>query len=254
MIIILAFFLAHWYLSIFSQTFFLHRYAAHGMFKMNRFWERFFYIFTFITQGSSYLSPFSYGVLHRLHHAHADTVDDPHSPKNSPNLMEMMWKTRNIYLDIHCDKVEIPEKYKKNLPEWRSFDKIAHHPITRVAWIALYTLFYLQFAPSWWLFLLLPIHFTMGPVHGVIINWFSHKIGYRNYEVEDTSTNYLPFDFLTIGEGYHNNHHAYGQRPDFGGIRWHEIDLTWWVIRALDSLGVLELKRVAAPANRTINK
>ena len=79
--IILIFIIAHWYLSLFSQTFFLHRYAAHKMFDMSKFWEKMFFIFTYITQGSSYLSPYAYGVMHRMHHAYADTEKDPHSPK-----------------------------------------------------------------------------------------------------------------------------------------------------------------------------
>ena len=70
---IFIFFVAHWYLSLFAQTFFLHRYAAHQMFTMNKFWEKVFYILTAVFQGSSFLSPKAYGIMHRLHHAHADT-------------------------------------------------------------------------------------------------------------------------------------------------------------------------------------
>ena len=54
---ILIFFVAHYYLSLFTQTFYLHRYAAHKMFTMNKFWERFFFAFPYICQGSSFLSP-----------------------------------------------------------------------------------------------------------------------------------------------------------------------------------------------------
>ena len=43
--IIFVFLILHWYLSLFGQTFFLHRYSAHKMFTMNKFWEKFFYIF-----------------------------------------------------------------------------------------------------------------------------------------------------------------------------------------------------------------
>ena len=50
---ILIFFGLHWALSIFAQTFFLHRYAAHGFFVMNRFWEKFFHLFTMLAQGPS---------------------------------------------------------------------------------------------------------------------------------------------------------------------------------------------------------
>ena len=53
MLVILLFLIIHWYLSLFMQTFLQHRYAAHGAFSMSNFWERFFYIAAYITQGSS---------------------------------------------------------------------------------------------------------------------------------------------------------------------------------------------------------
>ena len=93
MTFIIIFFILHWYISLFSQTFFLHRYGAHSMFTMNKFWERFFYFFTWFTQGSSYLNPYAYAVLHRLHHAHTDTEEDPHSPKYEKGLIPLMLKT-----------------------------------------------------------------------------------------------------------------------------------------------------------------
>jgi stearoyl-CoA desaturase (delta-9 desaturase) len=78
--IIFLFLILHWYLSLFGQTFFLHRYGAHKMFTMNKFWEKFFYLFAWITQGSSYLNPRAYAILHRMHHAYSDTEKDPHTP------------------------------------------------------------------------------------------------------------------------------------------------------------------------------
>ncbi|MEM1218822.1 MAG: fatty acid desaturase, partial [Bacteroidota bacterium] len=97
---ILIIFIAHWYLSLFSQTFFLHRYAAHGMFTMSKGWERYFFIFTWLSQGSSYLSARAYGIMHRLHHAYADTEKDPHSPSHDKNMLAMMYRTFRIYTDI----------------------------------------------------------------------------------------------------------------------------------------------------------
>ena len=89
--IILAFFLAHWYLSVLMQTLFLHRYAAHQMFTMSSRWGKVFYVLTFIGQGSSFLSPRAYGIMHRLHHRNAGpapptpgrTRTRRHSPKTS---------------------------------------------------------------------------------------------------------------------------------------------------------------------------
>ena len=111
----------------------------------------------------------------------------------------------------------------------------------RIAWGVAYVLFYLAFATSWWMFLLLPIHFVIGPVHGAIINWFAHKYGYRNYELEDTSRNLLPLDVLMMGEGYHNNHHRYPSRANFGS-RWFEIDPTFLLVWVLRKARIIQMK------------
>jgi len=243
MLAVLIFFAAHWYLSLFFQTFFLHRYAAHHAFTMSKRTEKIFFVLTWIFQGSNYLSAYGYGVMHRMHHAFADTEDDPHSPKYDETIWNMMWKTKTIYSDITNKVMVVEKRFTDGVPQWEAFDKIARSMWGRIAFGALYTLFYIQFAPSAWFFLLLPVHFLMSPIHGAIINWFAHKYGYRNFEVGDTSRNFLPVDFLMMGESYHNNHHKYGSRPNFGGIRWHEIDPSYQVIRLLDFIGVIDVKR-----------
>jgi stearoyl-CoA desaturase (delta-9 desaturase) len=55
--------------------------------------------------------------------------------------------------------------------------------------------------------------------------------------------NFLPVDFLMMGESYHNNHHKHGSRANFGGIRWHEIDPTYLIIKGLDKIGVIQLDK-----------
>lgn len=246
---ILIFFALHWYLSLFAQTFFLHRYAAHQMFTMSKFWEKVFYIFTYIFQGSSFLSPRAYGIMHRLHHTYADTEKDPHSPKYSDSLWDMMWKTKNIYNDILNDRAKLEPKYFKNIPNWEFIENLGDQWWSRLAWGTAYSLFYIKFVPielGWQyglLYLLLPIHFLMGPVHGAVINWFAHKYGYINHVVNDTAKNLLPFDFLMFGEGYHNNHHKFGGRANFGGDRWHEFDPAYPIILFFNAIGIIKLKR-----------
>ncbi len=238
-------FALHWYLSLFSQTFFLHRYAAHSMFRMSPFWEKFFYLFTFVTQGSSYLSPYAYGVLHRLHHAFADTENDPHSPKYSSGLFPLMHKTKVIYSSINEGTFGVDQKYLRNLPMWRKFDFFAGSMPVRIMWVAVYFAFYFYFATAWWMWLLFPISCLMGPVHGAIINYFAHKFGYRNFEVSDTSRNFLPVDVLMMGESYHNNHHKHGSRPNFG-YRWFELDPTYPVIKLLSGLHIIRMNTESA--------
>lgn len=242
MSILILFFIIHWYLSLFCQTFFLHRYAAHGMFTMSKGWEKFFYVFTWITQGSSYLSPYAYGVLHRLHHAFADTENDPHSPKYSNGLFPLMVKTKKIYADIHNERAQVDQKFMKNLPMWRSFDQFASNYGIRIMWGVIYFFIYLALATQWWMWLFFPITCLMGPVHGAIINYFAHKYGYRNFEMEDTSKNFLPVDVLMMGESYHNNHHKLLSRPNFG-VRWFEIDPTYPVIKFLNWTKVIKLRK-----------
>jgi stearoyl-CoA desaturase (delta-9 desaturase) len=211
---------------------------------MSPFTEKVFYVLTWIFQGSNYLSPYGYGVMHRMHHAFADTENDPHSPKYDETIWNMMWKTKTIYSDI-ANKILVPDKrFTEGVPQWEVFDKFARSWPSRLFWGILYTLFYIKFASVWWLFLLLPLHFLMSPIHGAIINWFAHKYGYRNFEVGDTSVNFLPVDFLMMGESYHNNHHKYGSRANFGGIRWHEIDPTYLVIKLLDKLNIIHINRI----------
>jgi stearoyl-CoA desaturase (delta-9 desaturase) len=243
---ILIFFAAHWYLSLFFQTLFLHRYAAHRAFTMSPVTEKVFFVLTWIFQGSNYLSAYGYGVMHRMHHAFADTENDPHSPSYDESIWKMMWKTKTIYSGIANKRVAVDSRFTAGVPEWTTFDRMARSWPSRIFWGILYVLFYLQFATAWWMFLLLPIHFLMSPIHGAIINWFAHLYGYRNFEVGDTSRNFLPVDFLMMGESYHNNHHKNGSRPNFGGVRWHEIDPTYQVIRVLAALRIIHLQRPQA--------
>ena len=246
---VLIFVLLLWYGSLFFQSFFLHRYAAHQVFTMSKTMERITFVLTWIFQGASYLSAYGYGIMHRMHHAYTDTEKDPHSPSHDPNLFAMMWKTKTIYGDINSQKIAVDSRFTKNVPQWRTFDAFASSRFSRLLWILGYISFFVYFATAWWQWLLLPITLLMAPIHGVIINWFGHVYGYVNFKMKNTSKNLFRFDFLMMGEGYHNNHHKHASSPNFG-VKWYEIDITYLIIRALDMIGLIQLKPIPVKSSK----
>jgi stearoyl-CoA desaturase (delta-9 desaturase) len=242
MLAIILFFFGHWWLSVFCQTFFLHRYGAHKMFTMSKGWERFFQFLTFMSQGSSYLNPRAYAILHREHHAFSDTARDPHSPHIYPNLFNMMLITKDRYQGISLRTIQPEARFDTGAPEWPALDKFGRTWACHLMFMAGYTAFYVHFAPNAWWYLLLPAHFMMGPIHGAIVNWCGHKYGYRNFDTtrDDKSKNTLPFDFVTFGELFQNNHHKFGMSPNFAARKW-EVDPAYPVIKVLAALKIIDL-------------
>lgn len=219
MIFAICFLVTHWYLSLFFQSFYLHRYVSHRMFRLSSFYNRLFCLGTILTQGSSFLRPGLYRLLHLRHHQFSDKKEDPHSPQHNKNIFTMMIKTFREYLA----QPHVPEDFPLMVG---FFDKM----IVRISFMALYIYLYIVFTDSRWFLLLVPIHGLMGPIHGAIVNWFGHKSGYRNFEINDSSKNTLVKDFLMMGELYQNNHHAYPQNLKFA-FKKGEIDLTYEIVK-----------------------
>jgi stearoyl-CoA desaturase (Delta-9 desaturase) len=243
---ILLFFAIHWQASVFFQSFYLHRYGAHRQFAMSKGWERFFHFCTWAVQGSSFLNPRAYAIMHRMHHAYSDTPNDPHSPVQQKNLFAMMLRTLNVYIGIRRRQYAVDARFEGGYPEWRLLDDTLSSTWMSVAWGTLYGVYYIAFATHWWMFLLLPFHWLMGPVHGAIVNWCGHKLGYRNFDSADNSKNTLVVDFVTMGELFQNNHHKWGQSPNFA-VRWFEIDPSYQIMRVLSWLRVIDLTGAQIP-------
>src|ERR1700712_4165154 len=134
MIAILLFFVGHWFLSLFFHSFFLHRFASHKMYHTSRNWERVFYGATWFAQGSSFLIPRAYGIMHRMHHTYSDTEKDPHSPHFFEDVWHMMLHTSKIFNGFSSGK-ELPEAQftKEYLPVWDKLDRLGDNIFTRLA-------------------------------------------------------------------------------------------------------------------------
>lgn len=240
MAVVLIFFVVHWQLSVLFQSFFQHRYASHGQFAMSRGWERFFHLAAYVVQGSSYLTPHAYAYMHRAHHAHSDTEKDPHSPLFFKSPFHMMWQTKKMYGALNKGTFVPEARFMAPTPRWPTLERIGDSIWSRVAWSVVYLGIYVACAPPLWVYALLPVHIAFGPVHGAIVNWCGHRYGYRNYKSTDASRNTLPFDVLCMGELFQNNHHRYGQSPTFA-TRWFEIDPTYFFIKGLSFLRIIDL-------------
>jgi stearoyl-CoA desaturase (delta-9 desaturase) len=239
-LLLVLFFVLHWQASVFLQSLFLHRYCAHRQFTMSKRWERVFHFLTWAVQGSSYLAPRAYAVMHRMHHAYSDTPRDPHSPVQTRNPFAMMWRTKVMYEGIKHRRIAVEPRFEGGYPEWPLLDDSTSSWSLSIAWGTAYALVYVALAPSPWFYLLLPFHWFMGPVHGSIVNWFGHRVGYRNFASNDASRNTLPVDVLTMGELFQNNHHEFSQSPNFA-VRDFEVDPGYLIMRGLERLGVIDM-------------
>ena len=210
------------------------------MFTMSKFWERVFFFLTLLVQGSSFLNPRAYAILHRRHHKYSDTEKDPHSPEFSKNIIMLNINTVKHYESVRRNKKDY-SKYDNNVPRWESLEKFSDHWITRVSFMAFYTLVYVTYSTSTWQYMLLPIHFVMGPLHGSIVNWCGHRYGYVNHKkTNDKSKNTLPFDFLMMGELFQNNHHWKPKSINFSS-RWFEIDPGFLITKILNKVNMIRI-------------
>ena len=238
-LIVIIFFILHWYASVFMQSFYLHRFCSHELFKLNAFWNKAFHILTIFIQGPSALNPHAYGLLHKEHHQFSDTDEDPHSPVVYNTPTKLMMRTLKVY-QKHLQDPDLHKKTPHILPLKR-LDDLVEKMWFRVFLGTLITLFYIAIQPHPLLFLLCPLHWFLGPIHGFIVNWCGHKYGYRNFKLPDHSKNSLPVDVLMVGELYQNNHHQHANDLNFAK-KWFEFDPTYFVIKILNKFRILKLK------------
>lgn len=153
----------------------------------------------------------------------------------------MMWATVLTFRD-HVKEAKDANRSRGAYPEWPLLDRIGSSIASRLLFGVAYTSFYIIFAEHWLLFLLLPVHFLMGPIHGAIVNWCGHKYGYKNFDNRDHSKNSTPFDFLMLGELFQNNHHRFPNSANFS-VKWFEVDPVYPLLKAMHWTGIIRLRK-----------
>ena len=236
--------LLYW-IRVFSIGAFYHRYFSHRTFKTNRAWQFFFAV---LGTSSAQRSPIWWAAHHRSHHQFSDTEKDPHSP-----LRYSFWRSHVgwflTHKNFHYDKSKVKDLLK--FPElcWlERYDVIV--PVTLILILfVLGTLLNIYFPMFNCTGLQLVVWgfsiSTVATLHTTVsINSFGHKYGSRRYNTPDQSRNNFFLALLTLGEGWHNNHHHYPATAK-QGFYWWEIDVTYYILVAMEKCGIItELKRV----------
>ena len=210
---------------MFGVTGGLHRYFSHRAFKTSRAFQL---VLAVLGQLSAQRSVIWWAGHHRHHHRFSDQPEDVHSP-----LQRGLWHAHVGWL--LCDDSEAPRNNVEDLkrfPELRFLDRWRLLPATVMGvaswlvldWTGLFAGFFLSLVLSW--------HATFT------INSLTHVFGRRRYETADTSRNSFLLALLTLGEGWHNNHHRY-MRAARQGFAWYELDITYMVLRLLAAVGLI---------------
>jgi stearoyl-CoA desaturase (delta-9 desaturase) len=182
-------------------------------------------------------SPLQWASIHIKHHAETDTEEDPHSPMEGFFHAHIGWLVTGPKADLEVYgkwllKDPVVVFMSKTWFIWAGLGLIIPFAIggwTGFVWGALVRIFLLN-------------HVTWS------VNSVCHTFGKRMFETTDMSKNNWLVGLLAMGEGWHNNHHAF-PRSAFHGMRWYQFDASSYVIRLMERLGLVwNVYRVPAPS------
>lgn len=218
--------LALYILRIFAIGAGYHRYFAHRAFSTSRICQ---FVLAFLAQTSAQRGILWWASHHRNHHRYSDTTDDVHSP------------VQRGFFYSHVGWIFVPRNdatdysVVRDLARYKELMWLDRQPYLPAALLASAT----------WLIAGWPglaIGFCWSTVavwHATFcINSLAHVVGRQRYVTGDQSRNNWLLALLTMGEGWHNNHHAY-QASVRQGFRWWEYDLTYYVLSMLSRLGIV---------------
>ncbi len=234
---LLIYLLAATQITIFAVTLYLHRSQAHRGVDFHPVIAHFFRFWVWLT--TSMITK-EWVAIHRKHHAKCETEDDPHSPMIK-GIGNVFWRGVELYREARGDRASI-EQYGKGAPnDWIERNVYTRHPLagpTLLLFVS-FALFGAMGVAVW------AIQMAWIPFWAAgVVNGLGHWWGYRNFETTDTATNLTPWAVWIGGEELHNNHHAFPSSAKFALRRW-EFDIGWAAIRALETVGLAKVMRVA---------
>ncbi len=243
----LIFALALYVIRMFAITAFYHRYFAHKAFKTSRVGQ---FVFAVLGATAVQRGPLWWASHHRNHHAHSDESIDAHSPHQHGFLWSHIgWFLSRANFSTQIERVKELAKF----PELRFLDRfdviipIALGASIYALGVALQTIAPALQTNGLQLFVWGFILSTVLLYHGTFcVNSLAHLWGKRRYATRDHSRNNALIALITLGEGWHNNHHHFpGSAKQ--GFYWWEIDFTYYGLRILAALGIIwDLKTVPA--------
>ncbi|MCX5468082.1 acyl-CoA desaturase [Acinetobacter nematophilus] len=254
------FMLLFYLIRMFSITAFFHRYLSHKTFQTSRIVQ---FVFVLIGTMSAQRGPLWWAAHHRYHHRFTDTEHDPHSSTYGFWYSHLGWFLNDYNFATRKEVVKDWLKY----PELVWLDRFSLIIVLLTA-VSIYAL-------GEWLAIVYPSLATSGLqllvwgfvvstvllIHATLcINSLAHLYGSRDFETEDQSRNNLFLSIITLGEGWHNNHHYYAGSVR-QGFYWWQIDITYYVLRMMSWLGlvwglkpiptrVYEVSKIAQSANK----
>lgn len=217
---------AFYFMRMFAITAGYHRYFAHRSYKTSRAMQ---FLLALLGTSATQKGPLWWASTHRVHHKYSDTEKDVHSPKQRGFWYSHMgWWLSSEHEKTNLSLIKDFAKY----PELRFID--------RFHWIGVLLAMVIAYAIRGFDgFLWGYVVSTCFLLHGTFtINSLAHVYGSRRYETSDTSRNNFWLALITMGEGWHNNHHYYQSSANQGFYAF-EIDASYYVLKAMSWVGLV---------------
>jgi stearoyl-CoA desaturase (delta-9 desaturase) len=217
-----------------------HRYFAHRSYKLNRFWQ---FVMAFGGSTAAQKGPLWWAGYHREHHSYSDTDADIHSPRKGFWWSHVGW--------ILCDKYKATPDDR--ITDFAKFGELRF--LNRRDWFGPWVLGLVSFLIGGWSGLVIGFFLSTIVVWHCtfLVNSVAHRWGHRYYETGDTSRNNWFIAILTLGEGWHNNHHRYQASARQGYRAWWQWDPTYYVLKVLSWIGIVkDLKQASQKVKTTM--